>query len=114
MNANQSALNDMARFSGPDVVCCITGVRGATYHHIYAQKPYPKLRHTKWNMIPFEHRHHELAHKKGMVYMSVEFPKVQYWLIANGWKMCPLMRKWVHDLPEGMDLKGTSPEQGDL
>lgn len=103
----------MPKFSGPEVVCCISKIRGAVLHHIYSQKAYPKLRHIRWNLIPLRHDYHALVHKKGMVYMSIEFPQVQHWLIANGWKMCPLMGKWVHDLPEGMDIKETSPEQGD-
>ena len=88
----------MARFSGPDVVCCVTAVRGATFHHLYTQKAYPKLRHIEWNLCPVSAPLHEEFHKKRTVYMAITYPRIQMWLIAHDWFLCPLTGKWKHDM----------------
>jgi len=93
------------KMSGPDVVCCVTGYGGAEFHHIFSQKAFPKLRNEGWNKIPLRHDLHYMAHKQGMVHLSIYFPQVQLWLIAHDWYLCPLKRVWRHDLPAGMDIK---------
>lgn len=93
----------MPKFSGPNVICVHCGIRGATLHHIYTQKAYPQLRFTKWNLIPLCTATHELAHRKGMVFLSTEFHRIQMWLVANDWRIDTQRAKWVHDIPEGMD-----------
>jgi len=93
------------KFSGPDVVCCVTGIRGAEYHHIYSQKAYPKLRNEEWNKIPVAHQIHYVIHNQGLVHASTFFHQIQLWLVMHGWYMSPSKGTWMHDLPSNMDLK---------
>jgi len=91
------------KMSGPDVVCCVTGERGAVYHHIYTRKAFPKLKEVSWNKMPLNVECHYLVHQHGMNSFAINFPMAQLWLVANGWYMCPVKKTWQHQLPENMD-----------
>jgi len=74
------------------------------FHHIYTRGSHPEYSEKKWNMISTCSDHHtqgkDSYHAKGMIHMSEKFPSVKEWLTRNGWHLCAIRSKWVHDIEE--------------
>jgi hypothetical protein len=86
----------MARkYCGPDVRCIVTGKRGGDLHHIKSRGAGGT--DESFNMIPLSHELHQEWHMKGTHLMAEKYVAINEWLRENGWYICLVKKKWVHD-----------------
>jgi hypothetical protein len=50
-----------------------------------------------WNVSIMCRKCHTEKGMKGINYMANKYPNYKKWLINNGWEICPLRKKWVHN-----------------
>lgn len=75
--------------------CVACGRQGAVAHHVKTKgsgggdEPH--------NLMPLDTIHHAEVHQVGLLAFSVKYWKVNNWLIANGWTICEVKKKWIHE-----------------
>lgn len=88
---------DGTEFSGPHVVCVVTGRPNSTLHHILTQKTHTKFKNEKWNQLPLCHELHVEIHLSGLNAFVKKYPVAGNWLRSQGWSYCPFRQRWVRD-----------------
>lgn len=49
----------------------------------------------EFNLMTLCRKHHSEKGQKGLIYMSAKYPRVNLFLLQNGWRLCPTRIKWV-------------------
>jgi hypothetical protein len=48
----------------------------------------------EWNIVSLKHELHQEFHKIGINSFAKKYPKIEAWLIANGWTWDEFRKKW--------------------
>ena len=75
---------------------CGDCVNQRTFHHVITRGARPDLAEACWNKMPLDAKHHTMIHARGLNYMSEKYPRIEKWLIANGWEFDDYRNKWTH------------------
>lgn len=86
----------MAKYAGPEIRCCVSGLPNSELHHIYTRKSRPDLSEALWNCIPLTHSIHHEWHLKGALHMTNKYPKIKQWMLTTGWEFDAFRLKWCH------------------